>query len=475
MEWKTRKCYKRNLNFDSTKKKKQLILIVVVSTLLINNIFYHASIFPIPETRNNIPETRNNIEKERTEPIIKFYLYPLEYFPSFWGKKSTCDHSKILFSKHDAYIFAIQAMKHHPWRTSDPREAMIAILPISLDVHSRGGCPGLEQDTILEELRVVVQNSTIYPMIRHVFIAQDWRTWFHNSKMPEKILSLLKPAGIVAGMEGRGDCRTSLPYTTNYASFMSMREPNSWYIPNPAPFGASRVYSINMVGKFDENPEMRDRLALFTSNGSIPNSFITTTLYSTGYSYDRITAMMALKNSGLRFCQNRNDNDRCISKDEYPSRLETQTIMEKSNYTLALRGDTYGSDRWSQAMVAGNAIIQVVEGEEAWGWLPFPCAIPWRDIVLSIPRDKYLNDPAKSLTDLISNVTEMTLLRLQQSSIYYASDIEWTTHNSRVLENFLRESYYIPCRDFEESVFGAPKSLDLHKQGWCVPRKPFSE
>ena len=59
----------------------------------------------------------------------------------------------------------------------------------------------------------------------------------------------------------------------------------------------------------------------------------------------------------LRFCDTHNDTDRCISPDGYPSRLDTQTAMEKSNYTLLLAGDTPGSDRWSQAMAAGRQNI----------------------------------------------------------------------------------------------------------------------
>ena len=85
---------------------------------------------------------REILTKNWTEEI-RFYLYPLESFPSFWGPQSSCDYSKILTPKHDGYIYAIQAMKRHPWRTSNPHEAMIAILPLSLDVYSRGGCPGL--------------------------------------------------------------------------------------------------------------------------------------------------------------------------------------------------------------------------------------------------------------------------------------------------------------------------------------------
>ena len=420
--------------------------------------FYHASVNPF----------YNTDQKPRNEPIIKFYLYPLEYFPSFWGKNSTCDHSKVLFEKHDSYIYAIQAMKRHPWRTSVPNEAMIAFLPISLDVFARGGCPGLKLGTIRQELKGVIPNSTIFPNIRHVFIAQDWSTWlpFKNNGIAGKIFSMLRPAGIVAAMEGRGDCKTSLPYSTNYATFMSMRDPNSWHIPNPAPFGSSRIYSVNMVGTFAARQEFSERVALFKSNGTLPNSFIVTTL---DLNRGQILALMK-KDQRLRFCNHHNDTDRCISQDKYPSRLETQAIMEKSNYTLALRGDTYGSDRWSQAMVAGNALIQVIDSEKAWDWLPFPCSVPWRDIVLTIPKDKYMSRPASSVKELISSVTDETQRRLQTSSLYFAEDIDWTSYNSRVLENFLRESYHVPCRDFERSI-GASSSPELLMQEWCSPRK----
>ena len=125
----------------------------------------------------------------------------------------------------------IQAMKRHPWRTSNPHEAMLAILPISLDhkkLHPMG-CPRLKDDTIVEEVEKVLQSSSIFPAIRHVFIAQDYRT----KRLAKRIFSLLQPAGIWSHNEGRGDCKTSLPYNTNYATFMTMRSPNGWHLPNP--------------------------------------------------------------------------------------------------------------------------------------------------------------------------------------------------------------------------------------------------
>ena len=384
-------------------------------------------------------------------------MYPLDNFPSFWGPHSKCDHSKLLNPKHDGFIYAIQAMKRHPWRTSNPQEAMLAFLPISIDVYSRGGCPGLKEDDILQELTGVIKNSTIFPNIRHVFIAAD----FMSGKLGRKTLSLLEPAGIWVDREDRGDCKTSLPYTTNYASYMSMRDPNSWHIPNPSAFGSNRIYTVNMVGQFDERPAYKERAALFTSSGSVPNPFIIAP------TQEKEHGTMIKKGFPLRFCQSHNDTDRCISRDTFPSRFDTQRAHEKSNYTLLLRGDSPGGDRWFQAIVAGTALIQVIENERMWDWLPFPCAIPWRDMVLSIPREQYLRDPTKSVNDLISGITEKRLLELQQLSIYYAPDIDWTAYNSRVLENLLRESYFVQCRHFEQHLCFS-KALKWLDTALCV-------
>ena len=406
--------------------------------------------------RSYYTHERNNGAKPEK---ITFYIYPLGLFPSFWGPNSTCDNSKPLTPKHDGYIHALQAMKRHPWRVSDPHEAKLALLPISIDVYSRGGCPGLKEDTILEELKDVIEQSTIFPNIRHVFIGVDWMT----KKLGKKILSLLKPAGIWAAMEDRGDCQTSLPYDTNYANLMSMRAPNSWHLPSPPVFGSERIYTINFVGQFDERDVYKERVALFTSSKShnISKPFIVAPTQEVDH------GSMIKKGFPLRFCQSHLDTDRCISKDDFPSRIETQSSLERSNFTLLLRGDTPGGDRWFQAMAAGTALIQVIESERTWDWLPFPCAIPWKEMVLSIPRHKFMQDPMKSVNDLLSSVTEERLLELQHLSLHYAADIDWTAHNSRVLENFLKESLHIRCSSFEEK--SCLRGTKLHEKKLCIP------
>ena len=99
----------------------------------------------------------------------------------------------------------------------------------------------LKPQTILEEVQSVIGSSTIFPKIRHVFIATDW---LQMDGVPGKIFEMLKPAGIKVAMEGRGDCQTSFPYNTNYAEYMSMRSANGWRMPNP---GMSLVESFKNI------------------------------------------------------------------------------------------------------------------------------------------------------------------------------------------------------------------------------------
>lgn len=392
------------------------------------------------------PNSTSKPVYNHTMPSTLFYLYPLEQFPLFWGKNSSCDHAKSKTPKHDHAEFAWRAMMRHPWRTVIPEQAQLAILPLSLDLLARGGCKDIPVSQVIDEIKSVLKVSTIFPSVRHLVIANDFKT---TNLMRKGIMDALHPAGIWAWMEGRGDCYTSLGYTSNYAVFMSLRAPNEVRMPNPAPLGSHRIFSINMVGQVDERRAYSDRLALFQSNGSIPASYIVAT------KEDSVAV-----HQSLRMCNaTTRDTDRCLM--QKLGRFETQHAQELSNYTLCLRGDTLGSDRWINAMTAGTALIQVADNvDEAISWLPFPNVIPWKDLVITIPRKKYLEDPAKALLDVIENTPESRLLELQQLSLYYAADVDWTAHNSRVTENLVHEALDVPCKAFDTKV-GLSKKGEL--------------
>ena len=91
--------------------------------------------------------------------------------------------------------------------------------------------------------------------------------------------------------------------------------------------------------------------------------------------------------------------DRC-----YMHRVDrrwAQTVTQDSNFSLALRGDDEGSDRFQNAMVENTLLVAVIEKfDRDVGWMPFPDMIPWRDIVITIPRARFQADPVGEINKL---------------------------------------------------------------------------
>lgn len=358
---------------------------------------------------------------------IPFYLYPFSNFPLSWGPTSDCRHDIVRTPKHDHAEFAWNAMMRHPWRTSDASSAKLAILPISFDLHARSGCAQTRTiDDLVLEMAGVINKSKAFPGIRHVVIMNDWKAT--QSDM-QKMAATLSPVGIIAGMEGRGNCRTSLGYTSNYAMFSSLRNPNSKFIPNPDLRPHERIFSVHTVVRIDRRKAYSDRVALFRATGKLEQVFM--------------IAASKVKIDGARECRSSSDHDRCVQRDRI-SRASVQHAAERSNFTLCFRGDTLGSDRWINAMTAGTALIYVVDSAKDLEWLPFPSKIPWGDFVITILRDAFLRDPIGAIK-AATNISSVRLEELQRISRHYAVDLDWTAHNSRTLVNFLDESLHVPC------------------------------
>lgn len=384
-------------------------------------------------------ETQRSMHVKNSSVKVLFYLYPFEDFPLSWG---SCDHERVFAPKHDHAQFVWQGMMQHSQRTNDPEKAQIAFIPLELDVRARAGCKAGTQHQIQNEVKNVLLNSSIFPSIRHVFLATDEKA----APIGEAIFQLLQPAGIWIGMEGRGECRSSLGYTSTYATSMSLRQPAHVQIPNQF-LGSDRIYTLHMTGQVKEQPGYEDRLALFralnkTQGKGIPSPYITTV-------YDQNVPL----HQTFRHCDLNGTNtvylDGCL--DHRLDRLKIQLAQERSNFTLCLRGGALGSDAWINGMTAGTALIQVAdEGEEhaALQWLPFQAVVPWKDLVITIPRKKFLEDPIKAIRHVLDTTSEKRLLELQHLSLRYAADVDWTTYHSRVLDNLITESYNVPCQNF---------------------------
>ena len=448
------------LSIDTKKKKNVTSIFIALFLIAFVVIVEYINFFPggyisMPTASGTTSFTTTAIFKNDTD-IIPFYLYPPELFPSFWGANSSCDHSRVKTPKHDHEEFAYNAMKRHPWRRSDPKEASIAFLPLSLNLWKRNGCSStIDKDQIRQEIQEALTYTGIFPTIRHVVFQNDFMT---RVKDVNYILEILKPALITVYSEGRRDCSISVGHSSNYATENSLRKPNNFHLPDNRRFGANRIYSVHMAGQVDQREAYRHRAALFTSKGEIPNNpFILGSYAKKSFEshplYDRIRPCNSSRISDLL----KHDHDRCRCR--RISRELAQSTQEKSNYTLCLRGDTLGSDRWINGMAAGTALIQVIADDSGWDWLPFPNIIPWKEFVITIWEKAYLKDPAGSIRKVMERISEERLLELQRLSLHYVADLDWMAHNSRVLENIIRDAYSVSCKAFDDYLVTSSSNI----------------
>ena len=207
---------------------------------------------------------------------------------------------------------------------------------------------------------------------------------------------------------------------------------------------------MNMIGQVDTRSGYRDRKALFESIGSIPGSYIAV---SDGYgifnskTYPKQSTSDRIFCNKVRKCTSDTDRDRCVVvKPSILDRKQVTDVMQNSNFTLCLRGDTLGSDRWINAMVSGTALITVGTSVADLNWLPFPDVVPWKEMVIIIPRAEFYRDPVASLCKIIQGTSLSRLVELQNMSRYYADDLDWSGSNSRVVNNLIKEATTISCK-----------------------------
>lgn len=371
---------------------------------------------------------------------VRFYIYPTALF-SAW---SSCMHSLKGFSiKHDHFDYAMSAMVRHPWRTHDPSQAVVAFVPVPFDAFSRqpGGTCGGKADAHIANMTAVVQKSGLLSRLRHLVILNDFR----SQQFLESVRNVFNGSGIVAHWEQQVtdcsykllpinqscNCQFGLGYSSRTSAWNSLRSPEYklGLLAAPSRLAVERQYSVHMVGQVDL--KYSDRLAIMRSTGSLPGAFVACR-YRHG------------ARLGLRNCSGPTDRDRCIVPEGVPE-YESLEAMLRSNYTLVLRGDTLGSNRWIDAMAAGTALISVCDSISDLHWLPFASMVPWSDFVIRIPRKLYLEDPVAAIRRVIDEVPPALLQRLQDLSRFYVRAVDWMAYSPTVLEHMMIESASVKC------------------------------
>ncbi len=127
------------------------------------------------------------------------------------------------------------------------------------------------------------------------------------------------------------------------------------------------------------------------------------------------------------------------------TRHESQVIRENARFSLCFRGDTLGSDRWFNAFLSGTIIVAVGESvEEVVSWTPFQDVIPWKDVIVFIPRKEFNKNPVATINQLAS-LSGAVIQKKLKLMAKHAADISFTASNSHVVDNIINAAIKTNC------------------------------
>ncbi len=98
-------------------------------------------------------------------------------------------------------------------------------------------------------------------------------------------------------------------------------------------------------------------------------------------------------------------------------------------------------------LLSGTIIVTVGESlEEVISWTPFQDVIPWKDIIVFIPRAKYNENPVVAINDL-ARLSQHDIERRLALMGKHAADISFIAPKSRLVDNIIQAAMKTNCSD----------------------------
>ncbi len=411
-----------------------------------------------------------------------FYLIEPEKFLTI----RACDHETPFERKHFGAVFFLDGLLEHPLRVFEPKKADLIFVPSLLDLVFTGKCNQYPRDVYLNDTIEVIHSTNLYPEKKHVMLVFSYH--FKINRQKYKSYRSRLPGVVFAAWEDfakSGDwydigCEFGVPYSNNYDySFLYSGSQSHrihltpFHDPRYLPITRDSSYQsfmkrpllVEFTGSVDTRPYYRDRYLLF--NRSTP--FFTARFEHPVW----ITTLTQVKTKNfhlngligpsLEDCKNSTnvmsyiDNptafgnvfDRCRIE---LGRHESQVIREKAKFSLCFRGDTIGSDRWFNAFLSGTIIVTIGNSlEEVVSWTPFQEVIPWKDVIVFIPKTKYDANPVAAINDL-AKLSQHDIERKLVLMKKHAADISFIAPKSRLVDNIIQAAMKTNCSHHWGSV-----------------------
>jgi hypothetical protein len=395
---------------------------------------------------------------------VPFFLYSGGDFDVFWN---SCQ--KKIFAKGVEVSFLLH-LQDHPWRTRDPEEAAVFVIPglfsVALNSHHNDSNCDLSVEEMSTTLASAVQESSWFNrhqgrdhlMVVGYFMAELFLSqsieW--NRLLKHATLALHSGVRMYIGKQ-YPRCIISVGHQSspNENSDVAVKTRSDLLHMRPLKQGLLDLQaenslkpqrrSIFMLGQANKMRYYRHRVTAVKKLGDVGvNSFIAASKCEKGMKFKSCGVNRIRGVGGDNAVTSGNIDDapvapvtNCCLKNKlsYSSFLKQMML---SNFSLLIGGGDPGSSRFADALVL--SVPQLILSDGFYErYAPFPCIVPWRQITEQISEKDFQRQPKQAVEKALTRATERreSMIRLQQQ---YVSDVDWTHPHTLAPNNLLVET-----------------------------------
>ncbi|KAA8492694.1 hypothetical protein FVE85_8201 [Porphyridium purpureum] len=421
--------------------------------------------FDLLEAVEKDPNVGNSVQTQSAKVTVPFFMYEPDHFLAY----AKCSKA-ILDPKHSIDVLFVERLQNHPWRTRQPQDAELFVVPVLLSALALDNC-SVSTTKSLNQMNQYLGNSSWYSRYEgrdHLVLMSHWK----------KRYAILKYLGrrMKIGSYTRDRMQAYrnvfvVGFLDNYAA-MTAESRNAdgyfseWNYANSAKLPRDLVVRWMGKNRFFHGSVVLPRLnrrALFTKRDADTSQvyndvFLSVRLHNpesrsqfpeipdcnvTEFeTYSNLYESMALVGSSPPIPSW--TADRCLQPFEF-SRLVAHRITERSHFSFLLAGDNPESDTLYNAIAARSIPVLFVEDEKQD--LLYECMVhfdfPWKDIALVFSGPEFREDPMRViryLRAMVQNEPEDLARRVKLIEAH-GRDILWSEPNSRVHESILIDAW----------------------------------
>ncbi|KAA8496258.1 hypothetical protein FVE85_2413 [Porphyridium purpureum] len=431
----------------------------------------------------------NGFQTHSANVTVPFFMYEPDHFLAY----SKCSKA-ILSPKHTIDVLFVERLQNHPWRTSQPQDAELFVVPVLLSALALDRC-NVSVSQGLIQMKEYLERSPWYTRYKgrdHLVLMTQWQ---NRNFMLHHLGHTILIGSYTRDRMAAYDNVFVVGFLGNYAA-MTAKSRNAdgyfseWNYANSAKLPRDLVVRWMGLNRYFQGSPVLPRLnrkALFTKRDADTEHHVSDDVF---LSVKLLKGDLRSQYPEIPDC-NRTDfvtnlkiyesiplvgrsppvpswtADRCVQPFEF-SRVVAHRITERSHFSFLLAGDNPESDTLYNAIATRSIPVLFVE-DEKHDFL-YECMVhfdfPWKDIALMFSGPEFREDPMRViryLRDMVQNEPD-DLARRVKLMDDHARDLVWSEPGSRVHEKILIDAWKLSKGNLSRSI-EPPKMRSLKKPG----------